>query len=294
MAKRASHSPFSKMSSRNTFFPASGLAGQKQARLSKTQKKIKKNKEKEGWPAKRGLACLNSPKKSKKNIKKNQKNVFNFFYSFFKWQAGGPRLPRDQNAISTCQKKAGWQDGPPGSAHFATTTYGLLQPLPAPQGVWEDISLDFIIGLPSFQNHTVILVVVDRFLKAAHLGMLPTNFTAAKVAELFAQLIYRMHGMPKSIMSDRDPIFLSKFWKELFQLNGTKLRMSTAYHPQTDGQTEVVNKALQQYLRCFAHQQPHTWGKYLHWAKWHYTTAIHSSTSLSPFHVLGKATMRSQ
>ena len=143
--------------------------------------------------------------------------------------------------------------------------YGLLQPLPLPTAVWEDISLDFITGLPSFQNYTVILVVVDRFSKAAHFGMLPTAFTAIVVAELFAVLVCKLHGMPKSIVSDRDPIFMSKFWQELFRLSDTKLWISTAYHPQSDGQTEAMNKVLQQYLRAFVHDRPKQWGKYLHW-----------------------------
>jgi hypothetical protein len=164
--------------------------------------------------------------------------------------------------------------------------YGLLHPLPVPERVWEDISLDFIVRLPSFQTHTVILVVVDRLSKAAHFGSLPTHFTAAKVAELFATMVCKLHGMPKSIVSDRDPIFLSHFWQELFRLSGTKLRMSTAYHPQSDGQTEIVNKVLQQYLRCFVHDKPKQWGKFLHWAEWHYNTAIHTSTGLSPYQVV--------
>ncbi|MCH93025.1 hypothetical protein A2U01_0013972 [Trifolium medium] len=116
--------------------------------------------------------------------------------------------------------------------------------------------------------------------------MLLTSFTACKVAELFAQLIFKHHGMPKSMVSDRDPIFLSKFWQQLFKNCGTKLRMSSAYHPQSDGQTEIVNKALQQYLRCFVHNEPHKWGKFLHLAKWHYNTSIHSSTGLTPFQVV--------
>jgi len=164
--------------------------------------------------------------------------------------------------------------------------YGLLQPLPLPTAVWEGISLDFIIGLPSFQTFTVILVVVDRFSKAAHFGMLTPNFTAHKVAELFAQMVLKHHGMPRSMVSDRDAIFMSQFWQQLFKNCGTKLRMSSAYHPQSDGQTEVVNKALQQYLRCFVNTKPNLWGKYLHLAEWHYNTSIHSSTGFSPFQVV--------
>lgn len=126
----------------------------------------------------------------------------------------------------------------------AQLPFGLFQPLPVLQGVWEDISLDFIIGLPSFQNHTMILVVVDRFSKVAHFGMLPSYITAIKVADLFAKMIYKLHGMPKSIVLDRDPIFLSHFWKELFRLSGTKLRISATYRPQSDNESKIINKML--------------------------------------------------
>jgi hypothetical protein len=162
----------------------------------------------------------------------------------------------------------------------------LLKPLPIPERVWEDISLDFIVGLPSFQNFTVILVVVDRLSKASHFGMLKTGFTAATVADLFAKMVCKLHGMPRSMVSDCDPIFLSHFWQELFRLNGTKLRMTTAYHPQSDGQTEIVNKTMQQYLRCFVHEEPRRWGKFLHWAEWHYNIAIHFATGFSPFEIV--------
>lgn len=109
--------------------------------------------------------------------------------------------------------------------------------------------------------------MVGRLSKAAHFGMLPTRFNAVKVAKLFATMICKLHGMPHSIVVDRDPIFLSNFWKELFRLCDTKLYMFTTYHPQIDGQTEIVNKILQQYLRCFVHDKPKQWGLVLHWAE---------------------------
>lgn len=112
---------------------------------------------------------------------------------------------------------------------------GLLQPIPVPSSPWEDLSLDFITGLPPYQGFTVILVVVDRFSKGAHFGMPPARFTDFCAANLFLDMVCKLHGFPKSLISDRDPIFMSAFWKELFRLNGTKLRMSTSYHPQSDG-----------------------------------------------------------
>lgn len=133
---------------------------------------------------------------------------------------------------------------------------GLLSPLPVPVQPWEDLSMDFIVGLPTYKGHTCIFVVVDRFSKGLRLGMLPTQHNARTVASLFMDIVGRLHGMPRSIVSDRDPLFVSRFWKELFSLSGTKLCLSSAYHPQSDGQTEVANRIIEQYLRAFVHQNP--------------------------------------
>jgi len=112
---------------------------------------------------------------------------------------------------------------------------GLLQPIPPPTCPWEDMALDFITSLPLYQGATVILKVVDRFSKSAHFGILPTHFIAHRAAQLFIDMVCKLHGFPKSLISDRDPVFMSRFWQELFKINGTKLRMSTMYHPQSDG-----------------------------------------------------------
>ncbi|CAL1383912.1 unnamed protein product [Linum trigynum] len=163
---------------------------------------------------------------------------------------------------------------------------GLLQPMPVPERVWEDISMDFIVGLPPSGGKTVVFVVVDRLTKYAHFMPLWHPYTAKSVAEQFVLGVVRHHGFPRSIVSDRDPVFLSRFWQEVFAMAHTVLRMSSAYHPQTDGQTEIVNKHLEQYLRCFAHQQPKQWLAMLPWAKLWYNTTYHRAIKMTPFEAL--------
>jgi hypothetical protein len=131
-----------------------------------------------------------------------------------------------------------------------------------------------------------ILVVVDKLSKYAHFMSLTHPFTTRVVAEKFMEGVVKLHGMPQSIVSDRDPIFISNFWQEFFTISGTKLKLSSAYHPQTDGQSEVVNRCLEQYLQSFVHQWPKKWTEYLPWAELWYNTTYHISTGMTPFRVL--------
>ncbi|CAO2191183.1 unnamed protein product [Urochloa humidicola] len=163
---------------------------------------------------------------------------------------------------------------------------GLLQPLPVPSGSWQVISMDFIEGLPQSGHFNCILVVVDVFSKYAHFLPLHHPFTAASVAKVFHNEVYRLHGMPTSIISDRDRVFTSKLWRELFRLADVSLNMSSAYHPQSDGQTERVNQCLETFLRCFVHACPSAWSKWISLAEFWYNNSPHSATGQSPFVVL--------
>ncbi|WVZ63882.1 hypothetical protein U9M48_013476 [Paspalum notatum var. saurae] len=163
---------------------------------------------------------------------------------------------------------------------------GLLLPLPIPQGVWTDVALDFVEALPRIRGKSVILTVVDRFSKYCHFIPLAHPYSAESVAQAFFAEIVRLHGVPQSMVSDRDPVFTLTFWRELMRLVGTKLHMTIAYHPQSDGQSEAANRVIIMYLRCLTGDRPRQWLQWLPWVEYVFNTAYQTSLRDTPFRVI--------
>ena len=163
---------------------------------------------------------------------------------------------------------------------------GLLQPLEVPSQVWADISMDFIEGPPKVGGKSVILTVVDRFSKYAHFIALSHLYTALSVTRAFFDGIVRLHGFLTSIVSDRDPVFMSHMWHDLFKMAGVQLCFSMVFHPQTDSQSEIVNKVLAMYLRCATGDCPRAWVDWLAWAEYCYNTLYHTALRATPFEVV--------
>lgn len=163
---------------------------------------------------------------------------------------------------------------------------GLLQPLQVPTDPWKDIAMDFITGLPKSIGFEVIWVVVDRFSRYAHFVALQHPISAKSLTVSFFEHIYKLHGLPNSIVSDRDSLFLSEFWQVLFKIAGTRLCMSTTYHPQSVGCTERVNQCLEQYLRSMSSQVPRKWASWLTAAKWWYNTTFHTALNSTPYEIV--------
>ena len=146
--------------------------------------------------------------------------------------------------------------------------------------------MNFISGLPRSKGKDAIMVVVDCLTKYAHFLAISHPFTAKDVAQLFVKKIVRLHRCPKVITLDRDPVFLSHFWSELFHKAGTKLKHSTTYHPQTDGQIEVTNRCLETCLCYFVGSKPRQLVEWLAWAEYWFNTTYNASTKVSPFQAL--------
>ena len=150
------------------------------------------------------------------------------------------------------------------------------------------MSMDFVFGLPKDSaGHTGIVVFVDRLSKMTHLAAVPATIDGEGTAKLFIDRVFRQHGLPMAIVSDRDPRFTGKFWKSIFQVLGTRLDMSTADHPQTDGQTERVNRVVEDVLRSVCAETPKRWSLLLPIEEFALNNAVHASTGYTPFYVNG-------
>jgi hypothetical protein len=159
--------------------------------------------------------------------------------------------------------------------------------LPKPSWKWEDISTDFIVGLPNTTHrHDSIWVIVDRLTKTAHFIPVDTTYTAKKYAEIYLNCIVCLHGVPKKIISDQGAQFVAHFWEHLKASLGTKLIQSSTYHPQTDGQTKRVNQILEDMLRACVIPYDKSWDKCLPLAELSYNNSYQSSLKMAQFEAL--------
>ncbi|CAI7850789.1 unnamed protein product, partial [Closterium sp. NIES-54] len=162
---------------------------------------------------------------------------------------------------------------------------GLLQPLEPPERTWQQVTMDFVTGLPAgASGNDSVLVVVDRLTKMAHFAPCRTTITTERTAKLFISTVVRLHGLPSAIISDRDPKFTSKLWQETWAQYGARLHFSSSYHPQTDGQTEITNQTMEQLIRTNCHDLT-KWEDSLPMLEFAYNNAPSATTKQSPFYL---------
>jgi len=168
--------------------------------------------------------------------------------------------------------------------------YGQMKSPDTPQQPWKSIAWDFVVKLPPSREPTTqihydsILVITERLTKYAYMLPWKEKYTAEDLAYVFNRVIIANHGLPDEIISDRDKLFTSKFWKSITALLGVKLKMSTAFHPQTDGQTERLNQTMEAYLRCYVNYQQNNWVQLLPTAQFAHNSAVSETTKVSPFY----------
>jgi len=163
----------------------------------------------------------------------------------------------------------------------------LLTPLDVPDWKWDIISMDFVTSLPNTpKGHDTIWVIVDRLTKSAHFIPINISFPVSQLAEIYIREVVKLHGVPSSIVSDRDPRLTSRFWKSLQEALGSKLRLSSAYHPQTNDQSKRTIQSLEDLLRVCVLEQGGTWDSHLPLIEFTYNNSYHSSIGMTPFEAL--------
>jgi transposase InsO family protein len=173
--------------------------------------------------------------------------------------------------------------------HSTHAPYGEMQPMELPQEPWTDISMDFVTGLPLSKDpatglsYDAILVIVDRFTKYALMIPFRRDYTAVQLAHVLKDRLIRDHGIPKTIISDRDKLFTSNYWATLMAEIGTKRKLSTAYHPETDGQTERTNRTMKTYLKIYSNTNQDNWVALLPMAQMAYNDKKSEATGKTPY-----------
>jgi hypothetical protein len=200
--------------------------------------------------------------------------TLHFVNRFFWW----PQMKKDvETFVKTCDACQRVKN----STH---KPYGLLQPLPIPSKQWSEVTMDFIVELPVTQHkHNAIFVFTDKLTKMVHFAPTTTECTAIEAAKIFIDNVFKLHGLPIRMIHDRDTRFMSHFWAECFRILNVTQSTSTAFHPQTDGQTEKVNKVLEDYLRYYVNEHQNDWDNYLSLAEFAYNNSLHASTNNTPF-----------
>ena len=180
--------------------------------------------------------------------------------------------------VLTCQTCAQWKSS-------SVKKIGKLMPIPVPEECWQVVTMDFIVGLPESDGFDAIMTVVDKLSKRAKYAATFTTAEAPEIARLFFDTVVHHHGLPKVIISDRDPKFTSKFWKSLMAILGVKFSMTTAHRAQADGQTERQNLVLEDALRCMVSCHGEDWNKHLGTIEYAHSTLVSSSSKLTPFEI---------
>ena len=220
---------------------------------------------------------LDEAHKSKLSIHPGATKMYQDMRQNFWWPGMKRHVAEYVAACLTCQK-AKVEHQRPG---------GTLQPLEIPEWKWESISMDFVTGLPkTSKKNDSIWVIVDRLTKSAHFLPVRTTFTVENLTKIYIAEIVRLHGIPSSIISDRDPKFTSHFFFFLHKALRTRLNMSSAYHPQTDGQTERTNQSMEDLLRACSLDEMGSWDVVLPLVEFTYNNSFHASIGMAPYEAL--------